>query len=294
MEKFEIKSVGIVAKPKVENLKNLIEDLTEWFGERDVSVLLSTATADAVGRSGDGTERRDLPSKVDLVVVLGGDGTILSVGTASAKAGVPLIGINMGSLGFLAEIPFDEMHSALQEVLEGNFNLSERLMLRGELVRGGKTIKKFAALNDIVLDNTLLARMIESEVYLDDEFVIHFRADGVIVSSPTGSTAYSLSAGGPILNPEIDAFVITPICPHTLTYRPLVVNSNSHIEVLNCAEERQANLTIDGQKCVELQPGDRISITRCDNRLKLIRSSKKSFFQILSDKLHWGGELKNK
>jgi NAD+ kinase len=294
MKKREIKTVGIVAKPKVENLEGLIRDITAWFKERDVSVVLSDATADAVGRSGEGTKLSDLPGKVDLVVVLGGDGTILSVGSTSAKAGVPLIGINMGSLGFLAETPFEDMFPALEGVLDGNYNLSERLLLSGELVRDGKVIKKFEALNDIVLDNTLLARMIESEVYLDDELVIRFRADGVIVSSPTGSTAYSLSAGGPILNPEIDVFVITPICPHTLTYRPLVVNGNSDIEIVTCAEESRSNLTIDGQRGVELRTNDKIRITKSDYRLKLIRSSTKSFFQILSDKLHWGGELKNK
>lgn len=294
MRKKRISKVGIIAKPKIPDLVNVISDLSDWLRTKDVEYLIDSEVLALIGNGDSGVHREDLPGEVDLLIVLGGDGTILSVGTSAAKAGVPLIGINMGNLGFMAETTREEMYQTLEQVINGDYQISRRMLLHGELIRGAKVIREFEALNDFVIDNTQLARMIEAEVFLDDDFVIRFRADGLIVASPTGSTAYSLSAGGPILYPLLDAFVVTPICPHTLTYRPLVVGSESKIELVTYALGGESRLTIDGQRGEDLLPQDKIRITKSENYLNLIQSATKDYFQILNEKLHWGGKRRIK
>ncbi|MBN2135068.1 MAG: NAD(+)/NADH kinase [Acidobacteria bacterium] len=285
----KIRSVGIVAKPKIPKLAEILTELINWLKEREIHYTLSETTAKALDPKLDGPTRTDLPRESDIIIVLGGDGTILSVGPAAAEAGIPLVGINMGHLGFLAEVTAKEMYTTLENIIAGKYEISERLLLEGELIRNCEVIESYRALNDFVLDNTKLARMIETEVFLDNEFVIRFRADGLIVSSPTGSTAYNLSAGGPILHPGLDAFVVTPICPHTMTYRPLVVNGQSVIELITHATEGESYLTVDGQKGVKLMSKDKIRITESKYHLKLIQSETKDYFHILNEKLQWGG-----
>jgi len=294
VEKKRISKAGIIAKPKIPNLENVISDLVDWLKTNNIEYLIDLEVLALIGSGDNGLHREDLSEEVDLLIVLGGDGTILSVGTSAAKAGIPLIGINMGNLGFMAETTKEEMYQTLEWVINGDYQISRRILLHGELIRGDKVVSEFEALNDFVIDNTHLARMIEAEVFLDNDFVIRFRADGLIIASPTGSTAYSLSAGGPILYPLLDAFVVTPICPHTLTYRPLVVGSESKIELVTYALGGESHLTIDGQRGEDLLPQDKIRITKSGNYLNLIQSATKDYFQILNEKLHWGGKRRIK
>ncbi len=289
MSRQEIKKVGIVAKTKIPGLKKIINELRQWLDKKSIEYVIEKDVYEAIGEKGE-IDRTSLAQMVDLMIVLGGDGTILSVGVSTAKAEVPLLGINLGNLGFMAETTEEEMYSTLEKVLKGEYSISERMLLEGKLFREDELINEYLALNDFVVDNTMLARMIEAEVFLNDLFVIHFRADGLIVASPTGSTAYSLSAGGPILYPQLNAFVLTPICPHTLTYRPLVMASDSKLDLVTYAFEGESILTVDGQRGEELLPMDKLSVTESDYHLKLIQSDTKDYFQILNEKLQWGGK----
>jgi NAD+ kinase len=283
-----IKKIGIIAKPTADNIKQILSDLSNWIEEKGLQAIFDEEGSGILGKNVETLDRKAVPSSVDIVIVLGGDGTILSIGSKAAESGAPVLGINLGGLGFLAETKIDEMFETLDKVITGSYTCTERLLLRGELIRGERKIQAFEALNDTVVNKASIARMIEIEVFLDGNFVIHFRADGLIAATPTGSTAYSLSAGGPIMHPALKDIIIAPICPHTLTYRPLVVSSESTIELVNYAEKTEAVLTIDGQQVIELEKKDRIIITRSPYKLKLIGSQKKNHFQILSEKLQWG------
>jgi NAD+ kinase len=222
------------------------------------------------------------------LLVLGGDGTLLAAARVAAAKGIPILPINMGSLGFLTSFMLEELYPALEDILAGRLTISERVMLHVELDRGGKTIDKQSVLNEAVINKGALARMIELELIIDNDFVCRYRADGLIVASPTGSTAYSLSAGGPIVHPAVESFVITPICPHTLSDRPVVVRDTSIVEAKLSVGTESVFLTLDGQKGIPLQPTDRVRISRAQQLLKLIQTPNKSYFEILRNKLKWG------
>jgi len=223
-----------------------------------------------------------------LLLVLGGDGTMLAAARLAAPRGIPILPINMGSLGFLTSFTLQELHPALDDTLEGRFSLSERVMIRAELHRAGKVIDDQQVLNEVVINKGALARMIEVELTIDADFVCRYRADGLIVASPTGSTAYSLSAGGPIVHPAVESFVITPICPHTLSDRPLVVRDTSSVDMRLSGDTESVFLTLDGQRGIPLQPTDLVRVSRAKQLLKLIQPPKKSYFEILRNKLKWG------
>lgn len=288
MKEINIRKIGVIAKPTADNIKQILSDLLNWIEKRGLEVIFDNEAGGILGGSVKALDRKQVPSEVDLVIVFGGDGTILSVGSKAAQRGAPILGINLGGMGFLAETKKEETYDVLEKVLKGDFKCTERLLLRVELLRREHKIQEFEALNDTVVNKASIARMIQIEVFLDGSFVIHFRADGLIAATPTGSTAYSLSAGGPIMHPTLKDIIITPICPHTLTYRPLVVSSESKIELVNYAEKNEAVLTIDGQQLVELEKEDRIIITRSPHILRLIGSQTKNNFEILSEKLQWG------
>lgn len=288
MKKNTIQTIGIIAKPTADNIEMILTGLLQWIKMHKLNAIFDLEASNILGNKVNTLDRKKVPSKADLVVVLGGDGTILSIGSKAAENGTPVLGINLGGLGFLAETKKEEMFDTLEKVIAGEYQYTERLLLRGELIRNEKKIHSFEALNDTVVNKASIARMIEIEVYLDGNFVIHFRADGLIASTPTGSTAYSLSAGGPIMHPSLKDIIIAPICPHTLTYRPLVVSSKSKIELVNYAETTEAVLSIDGQHVFELEKEDRIIITSSPYVLKLIGSQNKNYFQILNEKLQWG------
>ena len=260
-------------------------ELIAWMGGRGLTAVLLPEHA-ALGLEGEVATEEEFPTKIDLLVSLGGDGTLLHGGGLVAQHAVPILGVNLGTLGFLTPFAITEAQSALERAIDGALVLEQRIRLRVQLHRAeGDVVERFA-LNDAVLSQGGIARLIELLATLDGTRVSHFRADGLIISTPTGSTAYNLAAGGPILTPGLSAMCITPICPHMLTNRPLVVPAHSRLEV-TVTEAREVVLTVDGQWAHPVAPGDRVEISEAAAPLRLYRSEK-SYFEILRDKLSWG------
>jgi NAD+ kinase len=282
-----MKSVAILSRPHKEELAQVVPDLLRWLKSHGYTIIVDPNTAPFAPKQ-EVVQRSELPTrKPGLAMVLGGDGTLLSAARAVASAGIPILGVNLGSLGFLTEVPVAEMYDALEAVDAGNCPLDMRSMLHCELQRDGRTVDQYEALNDTVVSKSAIARLIGFELKIDGVFVFNYKADGVIVATPTGSTAYSLAAGGPILMPSVDAFVISPVCPHALTQRPLVVRDSAEIELVVQSEREEAFLSIDGQVGTPVLDGDRVVCRRSEHRVKLYRM-KKSFFDVLRSKLRWG------
>ena len=282
------RTVGIVSRPRQEDVAAVAPKLIEWLESRGLSVLYDRETAACLVGSGRECSREDLTARVDLVIVLGGDGTLLATARAFRDSTVPVLPINLGGLGFLTSVKLDELYAILEEVLQGRNRVSERSMLEAHITRAGKVMARHRALNDAVLNKGALARIIDLDLLVNGEFVCSYKADGLIISTPTGSTAYSLAAGGPIVYPQVPAFVVTPICPHTLTNRPLVIPETSNIEITFRSDDAQVYLTLDGQVGVELEPADRIAIAKSSNPLRLVRPARNTYFEILRNKLKWG------
>ncbi len=280
--------VGIISKPRSEVAERVVPELIAWLGERYVDVRLDGESA-AYARRSDGVSREQVPKGAALVIVLGGDGTLLSAARAIGGTETPIFAVNLGGLGFLTAITVEEIYPQLERALNGDFRIERRRMLHAELWRGGSRLAPFDALNDVVLTKFQIARMIDLEMQIDGHFVCVYRADGLIVATPTGSTAYSLSAGGPIVFPSVGSMVITPICPHTLTNRPVVMNEESVIQVTNLSEDEAAYLTIDGQVGQLLKRGDVVECTRSPHATNLIQPPTMQFFDVLREKLKWGG-----
>jgi NAD+ kinase len=283
-----LKTVGIISRPRREQLSTVIPPLLQWLEARGVHALYDKETASSLDRPSAARTRQELANESDLLLVLGGDGTLLAAARVAAPRGIPILPVNMGSLGFLTSFTLEEMFPALEEALAGRSSASERVLLGVELYRGSQVIDGQRVLNEAVINKGALARMIELELKIDGAFVCRYRADGLIVATPTGSTAYSLSAGGPIVHPSVESLIITPICPHTLSDRPLVLRDSSSIEVILSGDAESVFLTLDGQKGIPMQPGDRMRIARAHERLKLIQPPRKSYFDILRSKLKWG------
>lgn len=276
-----IRRVGIVVKPRLAGADDYVSRLTAWLHDRGV---------DAIGDRD--VPREQIPNQVDLVLVLGGDGTLLAMAGRIAQAGrdIPILGVNFGSLGFLTEIRIDELYPSLESVLDGGARFDERLMLRAETERQGHPIDTRVVLNDVVLTKTALSRMIELSVSVSGAFVTRVKADGLIVASPTGSTAYNLAAGGPIVHPVVDALVLTPIAPHTLTNRPIVIPAASVVEVQPLADVEMDDVfvTYDGQAGYALRRGDVVRVRRAERPLRLVKAPARSYFEVLREKLKWG------
>ncbi|MBI3663288.1 MAG: NAD(+)/NADH kinase [Acidobacteria bacterium] len=292
-----IRKVGIISKPRKEDLAAVVPRLLEWLRAHNLEAFYDKETAASIAPGGPIRQaqgkpevpREELPAKTDMIILLGGDGTLLAAARMMGDSSVPILPVNLGGLGFLTSVTLDELYAILEEVLAGRHRVSERVLLEAEVVRGGQVIERQRALNDAVLNKAALARIIDLELLIEGGYVCSYKADGLIVSTPTGSTAYSLAAGGPIVYPVLDAFVITPICPHSLTNRPLVIPDSMRIEIdFHCGDE-SVFLTIDGQVGIELKEGDRIAIRKAPSKLRLIRPVKKTYFQILRNKLKWGG-----
>ena len=249
---------------------------------------MDTETAASVPLPGRERPREELPRIVDLLIVLGGDGTLLAASRLENERGVPILPVNLGGLGFLTSVTLGELYPILEQTLAGKNRTSERVMLEVRVIRGGIPAECHHALNDAVLNKAALSRMIDLTLTVNGEFVSDFKADGLIVSTPTGSTAYSLAAGGPIVYPRVSAFLVTPICPHTLTNRPLVVPDTARIEVTFVGPGEPVTLTLDGQVGIAIEPGDRVEIARARQRLRLVRAPERTYYQILRDKLKWG------
>ncbi|MGC1484816.1 MAG: NAD(+)/NADH kinase [Candidatus Acidiferrum sp.] len=282
------KTIGVISRPRRSNLSTLVPPLLQWLQAQGLRVIYDEETASALPNPAKGQTREHLADQADILLVLGGDGTLLAAARVAASRCIPILPINMGSLGFLTSFTVEELYPALEETLAGRSSMSQRVMLQVELVRAQAVVDLQHVLNDAVLNKSTLARMIELELFIDDDFVCRYRADGLVLATPTGSTAYSLSAGGPIVHPSVEAFVITPICPHTLTDRPVVVRDSSCIEVKLAGNAESVFLTLDGQKGIPMESEDRIRITRSPQCLKLIQPPKKSYFEILRSKLKWG------
>jgi NAD+ kinase len=280
--------VAIVSKPRKPELANLLPELIEWLRKHGFDPLLDHESA-CYTQAAPGVDRDELPShNPKLVIVLGGDGTLLSVARIFAATGTAILSVNLGSLGFLTEIRLSDLYSTLEGWCENCHTLDARAMLHSEVVREDAIVRTFESLNEVVVSKGDIARMGEFAVELDGKSVARFRADGVIVSTPTGSTAYTLAANGPILTPDVDALVVTPICPHLLTLRPIVVPGDAALSVRVEGVPTECLLTADGQTGFELHLGDEVRCRRSDYTVNLVRISESGFFEALRSKLSWG------
>lgn len=286
----KISTLGLFGKYGSKDAEHVIKRLCAFAKKRGLDVLLEHATAEFMDKPC--CENRPLATigkEIDLAVVVGGDGTILHVTRNLAPQGVPIVGVNLGRLGFLTDIPTDRMEEELARILDGDFSIEERILLEAEIVRGGKVRHNANAFNDVVVNKGALARLIEFETWVDSAFVSSTRADGIIIATPTGSTAYALSAGGPILHPTLPAIALVPICPHTLSDRPLAVCSDSHIEIVMISTARQsAHVTLDGQANFSIQDQDRVRVRRADRPAVLIHPTRHNHYEVLRAKLGWG------
>ncbi len=289
---LSLHTVGILTKPhRSSEVRSLLSSLIPWFEHRQLRVMMDR---EAILSIGDGPwktyDREEIAAKADLVIVLGGDGTILSAARLMTLTGKPILGINLGTLGFLAEVPKEETFRVLESVMEGHFVIEKRAMVRGTVIRNNQsTILDQEVLNDVVINKGTTARMIEVEIFSNTHFVTDLKGDGVIFSTATGSTAYSMAAGGPILHPESDGIVMTPICPHTLTQRPIVFPGTVVLETLVKSGEANILVTFDGQISAPLQKGDVLQITLSKSFTRLLVSPDRNYFEVLRDKLKWGG-----
>jgi NAD+ kinase len=281
-----VRTAGICLKPGQPQAAAIVRGLEKWFAERGVETEFDEDAARCVGRPA--LARPDLAVAADLIVVLGGDGTLLSVARDAGRRRVPILGVNLGTLGFLTEVSADEVFAALERVLEGRARIEARMRLEVRLESGGSPAGPYLALNDAVISSAEMARMIHLDVRAGGLEVGPYHADGLIVSTPTGSTAYSLSAGGPILDANLEAIVLTPICSHTLTQRPIVLPASAQIELRAHPRGGRVRLTVDGQEGAVLQDGDRVSVRRSEHPVDLVLSPFRSRFEILRAKLHWG------
>lgn len=282
-----VKTVGIYSRPNIQSAPEVIGKLIEWLSARGISARLDPVTAQYLKRS-DGLEREAVAEGAQLLIVLGGDGTLLAAARAIAGRDIPLFAVNLGSLGFLTAITIDQLYPELERALRGEHRIGKRRMLHCEVFRGGERVASYEALNDVVLTKAALARVIDLEVYWDKHFICPYKADGLIISTPTGSTAYSLAAGGPIIFPQVAALTITPICPHMLTNRPVIVPDTGEITVWARSEDEETYLTVDGQVGQPLKRNDRVVCRSSEHTLQLVRPPKMLFFDVLRQKLKWG------
>jgi NAD+ kinase len=283
-----VQAVGIISRPRRKDISAVAPGLLTWLVERGVKAICDSETAECIPSSCTVKAREEIAALSDLLIVLGGDGTLLAAARLLGERNVPILPVNLGGLGFLTSVTLDDLYPVLEQAIKGEARYSERVLLESRVLRQGKPFHCALALNDAVLNKAALARIIDLELRVNGEFVTTYKADGLIVATPTGSTAYSLSAGGPIIYPIVSAFVITPICPHTLTNRPLVIPDSAKIEIGFAAGEAPIYLTLDGQVGVELHASDVVALSAAAERLRLVRAQQKSYFAVLRDKLKWG------
>jgi NAD+ kinase len=290
-----VQRIGIVAKSGLLAASEHISRLGAWLAERGIETIYEGETATLAGASARGgrtVSRDDLPQHVDLIIALGGDGTLLAIASRIARSGrdIPILGVNFGKLGFLTEIRIDELYASLEAVLDGSAAFDERAMLTADAYRDGKHFDTRSVLNDVVFTKAALSRMIELSVSVSGGFVTRVKADGLIIASATGSTAYNLAAGGPIVHPSVDALVLTPIAPHTLTNRPVVIAGSSAVEVRAHRDGSPDDVfvTYDGQSGYPLHEGDVVRVRQADQKLRLVKAPDRSYFELLREKLKWG------
>lgn len=281
-----MKKIGIISKLNRPEPLDILRELIPWLKQRGHEVYIDTETATSLQI--DGINRSQIPSIADLVIVLGGDGTMISVARLVAEKGIPILGVNIGGLGFLTAIQKEELYNVLEKVLSNQCSIEERIMLKACVHRHSECIAEYIVMNDVVVNKGALARIIDIETYINHIYVATFKADGLIVSTPTGSTAYALSAGGPILYPTLNSIIIAPICPHTLTNRPIVMPDDIQIEIVLKSFSEDVFLTLDGQVGFSLKQNDVVEVKKSDYKAKLFIPCERDYFEILRTKLKWG------
>jgi NAD+ kinase len=285
---MQIKRIGIISKPKKTEIREIVPPLLQWLRERNVEVYIDKETGAILESSEKSLTRNEMPGRVDLLVVLGGDGTLLAAARSLNRKPVPILAVNLGGLGFLTVITRDEIYPTLEMVLAGKHTTERRVQIEGELIRADEVISSFLALNDVVLNKGAIARILDFEVLVDGRFISTYKSDGLIVSTPTGSTAYSLAAGGPIVTPSVEAFIVTPICAHTLSNRPLVLPDTATLEVVVKSQREAAYLTVDGQVGIAAHSEDIVRMKKASSFVELVPPPRKDYFEILRQKLKWG------
>ena len=283
-------TIGLIGKFGDPHVAETLNQIAAHLRQRQLRVLLDESSARLIPDNGlEVASRATIGEQCDLAIIMGGDGTMLNAARSLVNYEVPILGVNLGRLGFLADVSPSEIPHSLDQVLAGQFREARRSLLHAQVLHGGHVASETDALNDVVIHKREVARMIEVDTFLDGRFLNAYRADGLIISTPTGSTAYALAGGGPIIHPGLEAVVLVPICPHTLTHRPIVVKADSVIEVvLNAANTTQTQITCDGQVSLAIEPGDRIVIRKKDRKVRLIHPISHDYFELLRAKLRWG------
>ncbi len=280
-------TIGILTKPHSVNIKPVLTDIIKWLETKEKKIILDTPTTEELRANIPNTQRTRIAQEADLLLVLGGDGTMLHAARLVEGRSVPILGVNMGGLGFLTETTVERLYDSLNEIFAGKYILDKRLMLQATIHRGSTIVGQGTALNDVVINKSHLARMISIKVDINETFMTNLRGDGLIIATPTGSTAYSLSASGPILDPSLEVFIINPICPHTLSHRPYISSSDRSISVILTSRE-DAMVTFDGQIGFVMSSGDTIQIRSSPHQAHLIRFPDRSYYEVLRTKLEWG------
>ena len=284
-----MRKIGVLCKPKAPSGVATLNKLIPWLQKRNYQVFMDKETAALINEtSSHGKE--EISQQADLLIVLGGDGTLLGVARSAHPYNVPILAVNLGSLGFLAEISLNQLYPVLENVLSGKFDVERRMLLNACIWRNGKKVEDHNVLNDVVINKGVVARVINLQVLVNGQYMTSYRADGLIIATPTGSTAYSLSAGGPIIHPSMHTLVLSPICPFTLTNRSILIPDHSIIQVKLVAEYEDVRITLDGQEGYDMRAGDILEIKKTKTTLQLIRGPNKNYYQILRDKLHWGSQ----
>jgi len=281
-----MKKIGIICKTGRPEPKEILKELLPWLKEKGYETFVDSDAA--AGLDIKGFSRTEVAAAADVILVLGGDGTMLSVSRLVAGRGLPILGINLGSMGFITEINRDEIYSAVEAMLSDSCSVESRMMLTARIHRLGEKIAEYTVLNDVVINKGALARIIDLETFVNGMYVTTYKADGLVISTPTGSTAYSLSAAGPILYPTLDSIILTPICPHTLTNRPIVLPDDFKIDVILKTQSEDVYLTLDGQVGFSLRKDDVIEITKSELKTRLLIPCERDYFEVLRNKLRWG------
>ncbi|MCK8825438.1 NAD(+)/NADH kinase [Fuchsiella alkaliacetigena] len=277
--------VGLIPNPTKDKAIQIAKEVITWLKDHNIDYLVKNESAELVGALTKTASCREMIDKVDLVIVFGGDGTFLNTARDFFDVEMPILGVNLGNLGFLTDIQLEELETALEKLLLGDFEIEERMMIEAEVIRDGEIIKNFVAINDIVITKGAFSRLIKLETYIDGEYLTTYPADGVIIACPTGSTAYSLSAGGPIVNPNLKSLILTPICPHTLHARSIVTSAAEDIEIVVVSEHEDVVLTVDGQEGFELASADRIMVRGSELVTELIKLENYHFYKVLRTRL---------
>ena len=288
---MKLDSVGLIVNYKKEKTRETACRIIDWLNSKKLKVRIEGNMGKELGKEELNCPTEKFLKEVDLIISLGGDGTLLRAARLAAVEDIPVFGVNLGGLGFLTQIGINDLEKSLEKLYQGRYFLDERMMLNCTVKRRGEEIGKFTALNDVVIGKGAFARIICLATYVNNDYVITYSADGLVVSTSTGSTAYSLSAGGPILNPNINSIILTPICPHTLSARPLIIGENDQVKIKLESSEEKVMVTIDGQEGFVLKPKDEVMIKKSDHKTRLITFKEKSFYAILREKLRWSGQI---